>query len=62
MDTPEGPPLDPSKLIILIMFDPFWICEALGDTLTSIAKTITLGNALLGVFYWDPFLVLLVPE
>ena len=31
---PLGNRADPSKLIILIISDPFWMCEALGNMLT----------------------------
>ena len=36
MVTPRAPPLDPSKLIISIIFDSLWVCGAFGDMLTSI--------------------------
>ena len=44
MVTPGGPFLDPSKLIVLIIFDPLWVYEALGNTLTSIVSNSHFGK------------------
>ena len=38
MVTPRGPPLDPSKLLILVIFEPLWVYRAVGDILTSIVS------------------------
>ena len=39
----EGRP-DPSKLIILIRFDPFWVYRALGNILKSIVSNSHFGK------------------
>ena len=44
MVTPAAPPLDPSKLIILIIFDSLRECEALGDILTSVVSNPPFGK------------------
>ena len=46
MVTPGGRSLDPSKLIILIIVDSFWMCGALGIILTIIVSSSHLGNGL----------------
>ena len=43
-NVPRGAPLDPSKLMIFIIFDPLWVCEALGDILTSIVSNSYFGK------------------
>ena len=35
MVTPGALSLDPSKLMLFIIFDTLWVCETLGDILTS---------------------------
>mgnify|MGYP000267374036 CR=1 FL=1 len=44
MVTPGGHLLDPSKLTILIIFDPLWVCGALGDMLTNIVSNSHFGK------------------
>ena len=44
MVTPGGPPLDPSKPVHLITFDPFWVVEALGNISTSIVSNSHFGK------------------
>ena len=46
MFTPGGYPLDPSKLIILIIFDPLWVYGAVGNILLVLCQTLILGNGL----------------
>lgn len=41
-----GTPLDPSKLINLIIFDPFLVCGALGNILTAIVSNYHFGKRL----------------
>ena len=35
---------DPSKIRILILFDPFWVCDPVGNVLTSIVSNSYLGK------------------
>ena len=39
-----GSPLDSSKLIILITFEPLWVCQAIGNILTSIVSNSNFGK------------------
>lgn len=39
MDTPGEPPADPSKLNNLLISDPLWVYEALGNILTSMVSS-----------------------
>ena len=42
--SPPGASLDPSDLIIFIIFVPVWVYEALGDILTSIVSNSQLAK------------------
>ena len=46
MVNPGGSSLDLSKLINLIIFEPLWLYEALGDILTSIVSNYHSGKRL----------------
>ena len=51
--TPGSRP-DPSKLIILIICDSFWMCDALGNMLTRIVSNSHFGKRLGAIVF--PFL------
>ena len=36
---PPGESLDPSKLVILLILDPFWVCEVQGNILKRIVSS-----------------------
>ena len=44
MRTSRGLPLDPSKLINLIIVDPLWVRRALGNTPTSLVSNSYFGK------------------